>query len=60
MDEYRRLYESLRLPQAATDIALGTITLPPYDRETPFDAYGFLPALLPHGAATVRLACSLV
>jgi len=47
MDEYRRLYESLRLPQAATDIALGTITLPPYNRETPFDAYGFLPALLP-------------
>lgn len=47
MDEYRRLYDFLRLPQAATDIALGTITLPPYNRETPFDAYGFLPALLP-------------
>lgn len=47
MDEYRRLFEFLRLPRVAMDIALGEVLLPLHNRETPFDAYGFVPALLP-------------
>ncbi len=46
MDEYRRLFRFLQLPKTAVDIAARNIPLPIYT-ESPFDTYGFVPALLP-------------
>ena len=47
MDEYSRLFDFLRLPEIAVRIALGENRLPLLNREMPFDAYGYQPALLP-------------
>lgn len=46
MDQYRHLYHFLELPKVAADIAFRNIRLPLYS-ESPFDTYGFVPALLP-------------
>lgn len=41
-----QLFSSLPLPQAAKDIAFGTLEVPFYT-DTPFNSYGFVPALIP-------------
>lgn len=46
MDEYRQLFQFLQLPKVAADIAARNVSLPIYT-ESPFDTYGFVPALLP-------------
>lgn len=46
MNNYRSLFSFLPLPSAARDIAFRTLEVPFYT-DTPFNAYGFIPALIP-------------
>lgn len=46
MNKYSRLFSFLSLPGVARDIAFRTLTVPFYT-DTPFNAYGFVPALIP-------------
>ena len=43
---YRRLFSALPLPPVAAEIAFRTVEVPFYTA-SPFDAYGFVPALIP-------------
>ncbi|MBY0574884.1 MAG: hypothetical protein K2P84_14485 [Undibacterium sp.] len=47
MNEYKKLYEILKLPDAITDLALGNLKFPDEACNQPALCYGFPPALLP-------------
>ncbi len=46
MHQYSRLFSFLPLPSTARDIAFRTLEVPFYT-DTPFNAYGYVPALIP-------------